>query len=92
MPLFYLGNYIDKYSSPWIVMISPGGVPDDRIMRKIKNIINFSRPEKNDDSRIFWISRSREERVEAVETIREHHYQMLGYRATPRIKKIISII
>jgi len=60
-------------------------------MRKIINIITNSYLEKNVDSRTFWMSRTREQRVEAVETIREHHYQMLGYRTTPRIKKIITI-
>jgi hypothetical protein len=60
-------------------------------MRKIKNIISISDAEKKDESRSFWLSRTPEERVEAVETIREHHYQMLGYRNIPRIKKIITI-
>jgi len=63
----------------------------DAIMRKINSIITISNAEKNGDSRAFWMSRTREERVEAVETIREHYYQMLGFRTPPRIKKIITI-
>jgi hypothetical protein len=60
-------------------------------MRKIKNIISITDVEKKDGSRSFWASMTHEERLEAVETIRGHYYQMLGYRTVPRIKKIITI-
>ena len=68
-----------------------GQCPWDAVMTKIKNIITISNAEKNNYPRTFWMSRTREERVEAVETIREHYYQMLGYRTPPCIKKIITI-
>ncbi len=38
------------------------------------------------------MSKTPEERIEAVETIREHYYSMLGYTEPPRIKKIIKLI
>ncbi len=40
----------------------------------------------------FWQSKTPEERLEAVETIREQYYAMLGHTSPPRIKKIIRII
>ncbi len=58
-------------------------------MKKIFRMIDRDVP---DTTREFWMSKTPEERVEAVETIREHHYQMLGYTETPRIKKIIRIV
>jgi len=60
-------------------------------MKSIKNIITISDRERNDESLTFWFSKTPEERVEAVETIRESYYQMLGYHTPPRIKKIIMI-
>ncbi len=38
------------------------------------------------------MSKTPGERIEAVETIREHYYSMLGYEEPPRIKKIIKLI
>lgn len=60
-------------------------------MRSIKNTFRLLKAGTSPDSRTFWMSQSPEERVEAVETIREHYYQMLGYNEPPRIKKIITI-
>lgn len=68
-----------------------GSVHADEEMKIIKKIITISDREINDESLTFWLSRTPEERVEAVETIRENYYQMLGYRTAPRIKKIIMI-
>jgi hypothetical protein len=38
------------------------------------------------------MSRTPEERIEAVETIREHYYSLLGYTEPPRLKKIMKLI
>jgi hypothetical protein len=57
----------------------------------IKKIIQISGHGDAPDTKIFWMSKSPEERVEAVETIRGHYYLMLGYTEPPRIKKIIRI-
>ena len=59
-------------------------------MEKKEPVIHFGQP-AGGGSREFWMSKSPEERVEAVETIREHYYQMLGYAEPPRIRKVITI-
>jgi len=61
-------------------------------VKKIKPLITISRQDNAKDSRSFWMSKTPEERIEAVETIREHYYSMLGYTEPPRIKKIIKLI
>ena len=52
----------------------------------------ISEQDNGTDSRSFWMSKTPAERVEAVETIREHYYSMLGYTEPPRIKKIMKLI
>ncbi len=61
-------------------------------MRSIKPVIMISEQDNGTDSRSFWMSKTPAERVEAVETIREHYYSMLGYTEPPRIKKIMKLI
>jgi len=61
-------------------------------MRSIKPIITLSEEDNGKDSRSYWMSRTPEERVEAVETIREHYYSMLGYTEPPRMKKIMKLV
>lgn len=59
---------------------------------KIKPLINISRQGEGTDTKEFWSSKSPRERLEAVETIREHHYSMLGYHEPPRMKKTFKLI
>lgn len=61
-------------------------------MRDIKPVIIISEMDKEKDSRSFWMSKTPAERVEAVETIREHYYSLLGFTEPPRIKKIMKLI
>lgn len=61
-------------------------------MRSINPIITISQRGSGMDTRAFWMSMTPEERIEAVETIREHYYSMLGYTEPPRIKKIMKLI
>ena len=61
-------------------------------MRRIRPVITISAQDKEKDSRSFWMSKTPGERVEAVETIREHYYSMLGCTEPPRIKKIMKLI
>lgn len=61
-------------------------------MREIKPVITILKQDGEKDSRSFWMSKTPEERVEAVETIREHYYSLLGYTEPPRIKKIMKLI
>mgnify|MGYP006886004619 CR=1 FL=1 len=57
----------------------------------MKKCIKISENNSGEDSRDFWMSKTPEERLEALEVIREHYYLMKGYRETPRIKRIIKI-
>jgi hypothetical protein len=57
----------------------------------IKKIIKITGSHASSDSKEFWMSKTPDERVEAVETIRSHYYSMLGFSDPPRIKKIIKI-
>ncbi len=43
------------------------------------------------DDLAYWLSRPPEERIAAVETLREQFYAMHGYREIPRIKKVAVI-
>jgi hypothetical protein len=61
-------------------------------MRHIKKAITVSDRPKHSDSPAFWISRTSEERLEAVEILRGHRYLMLGFNTAPRIKKTVVII
>jgi hypothetical protein len=39
----------------------------------------------------YWLSRPPEERIAAVELLREQFYALQGYKETPRIKKVITV-
>lgn len=39
----------------------------------------------------FWLSKSAEERISAVEFLRMQHYCFLGYKSIPRIVPVIHI-
>lgn len=56
----------------------------------MKKTVTFHKINEEKDPRQYWLSKTPEERVEAVETIREHYYAMMGYTSPPRIKKIIK--
>ncbi len=57
----------------------------------IKKIIKISTENNQEERLSFWKSKSPEERVEAVEIIREHYYSQMGYGEQPWIKRIIRI-
>lgn len=42
-----------------------------------------SRFEKNNDLK-FWLSKTSEERIEAVEFLRSQYYALAGYKSMPR--------
>ena len=58
----------------------------------MKKVIKISKENNmnTDTSKAFWLSKTPEERIEAIETIREHYYLMLGYDNPPRIKRTIK--
>ena len=61
-------------------------------MNRNSTVMKIIEQKKVEDSYAYWMSKTPEERVEAVETIRDHYYSMLGYTEPPRIKKIIRLI
>jgi outer membrane biogenesis lipoprotein LolB len=49
----------------------------------------------NDDeetTRLFWQQKSPEERLSAVEFLREQFYIIQGYQSVPRIKRELKIV
>ncbi len=40
----------------------------------------------------FWKTKSPEERLEAVEFLREQCYLAMGYTEPPRIKRVVTIV
>ena len=48
---------------------------------------------RNDEgNRLFWQSKSAEERLSAVEFLREQCYAIMGYRETPSLIRKITVI
>lgn len=45
-----------------------------------------------DDDLRFWLSRTPEERVEAVGLFRARHFEMLGHKSPPRIAREIRVV
>jgi hypothetical protein len=45
--------------------------------------------EKPGDDLKFWLKKSSEERIDAVEFLREQFYAIQGYTLIPRIKKVV---
>ena len=56
----------------------------------MKKMSIIKRDEKNRDHE-FWRSKTPEERLSAVEFLREHYYIILGYDRPPSIIRKISI-
>jgi hypothetical protein len=49
-------------------------------------------PEKHDESLLYWKKCTPEERVSAVEILREQYYAICGHRTTPRMSKELRIV
>ena len=54
--------------------------------------ISITSVNKSTDRYSYWLTRPPEERVEAVEIIREQYYSMPGYEAPPPMEKTFKII
>ena len=52
--------------------------------------VNIVSPLENHDLQ-FWLKKSPEERIEAVEFLRIQHYCLLGYESVPRLIPTIQI-
>lgn len=57
---------------------------------KEKVVIKDRREPDNDH--LFWKKKSPEERLEAVEFLREQCYLAMGYAEPPRIKRVVTIM
>ena len=48
--------------------------------------------DKPDDSLQFWRNKTSEERLEAVEILREQFYIIQGHTSTPRLERVLKLV
>ena len=69
------------------------GCDQERLdMQKRKLVIRISNKEDEAATRIFWLDKTPEERLEAVELLREQYYVIRGYETVPRIIKELHMV
>jgi hypothetical protein len=61
-------------------------------MQKRNLVIRISEKEDQEATRLFWQDKSPEERLDAVEFLREQYYIIRGYKAIPRIIKELHLV
>jgi len=61
-------------------------------MQKRNLVIRISNKEDEAATRIFWLDKTPEERLEAVELLREQYYVIRGYETVPRIIKELHMV
>ena len=61
-------------------------------MQKRKLVIRILNKEDEAATRIFWLDKTPEERLEAVELLREQYYVIRGYETVPRIIKELHMV
>jgi hypothetical protein len=61
-------------------------------MKKRQRVIRISNKEEQEVTRLFWRDRSPEERLDAVEFLREQYYIIRGYKTAPRIVKELHLV
>ena len=61
-------------------------------MQKRNLVIRISNKEDEAATRIFWLDKTPEERLEAVELLREQYYVIRGYETVPRITKELHLV
>jgi len=61
-------------------------------MQKRNLVIRISSREDEEATRLFWLSKSPEERLDAVEFLREQYYVVRGYRTVPRLIKELRMV
>ena len=59
--------------------------------RKDRRFVIINKDEE-DGTRRFWQQKSPEERLSAVEFLREQYYIIRGYQSVPRIKRELNIV
>ena len=61
-------------------------------MRKERNIPVHICSQKSEKSDLqYWLSKTPEERISAMEVLREQYYAIAGYTTTPRLIPIVHI-
>jgi len=61
-------------------------------MKRKHKIISVTKKEDDEMTRLFWRNKSPEERLSAVEFLREHYYIIQGYKASPSIIRELHIV
>jgi hypothetical protein len=61
-------------------------------MQKRNLVIRISSREDEAATRLFWLSKSPEERLDAVEFLREQYYVIQGYKEVPRLIKKLQMV
>jgi hypothetical protein len=61
-------------------------------MQKRNIAIRISNKEDQEATRLFWQDKSPEERLDAVEFLREQYYVVQGYETVPRIVKELHLV
>ena len=61
-------------------------------MKRRYKIIPVSKKEDDEMTRHFWKNKSPDERLSAVEFLREHYYIIQGYKGPPSIIRELRIV
>jgi len=61
-------------------------------MQKRKLVIRILNKEDEAATRIFWLDKTADERLEAVELLREQYYVIRGYETVPRLIKELHMV
>jgi len=54
--------------------------------------ISFIDKNEDEEARLFWVSKSPEERLSAVEFLREQYYIIQGYQNVPQMTRHLRIV
>jgi hypothetical protein len=61
-------------------------------MQKRNLTIRILNKENEAETRLFWLNKSPEERLDAVEFLREQYYIIRGYETVPRLAKELHVV
>jgi hypothetical protein len=61
-------------------------------MQRRELVIRISDKEDEAATRLFWLDKSPEERLDAVELLREQYYIIRGYKTVPRLVKELRMV